>query len=87
MATKPLFTADVCCTGFNLYPSGQQYGLHSGCGWTGSISATRCPSCGGDVEEIWAQCPSCGFAGTIDDFDALGADEDKVFCPRCAKEF
>ena len=34
------------------------------------------------------QCPGCGFLGTIDDFDCLGADDDEhLFCNQCGVEF
>ena len=30
-------------------------------------------------------CP-CGWRGTLGECEVLGADEDRVFCPRCFRE-
>lgn len=37
-------------------------------------------------DEIRVRCKSCGFVGTIDDFDVLLADEGKLFCHACDAE-
>ena len=31
-------------------------------------------------------CPICGYVGDLDGYDAIGADEDCVFCNRCGAE-
>ena len=38
---------------------------------------------------IMVRCPDCGFLGNLlsEDFQVLGADEDKVFCGQCLTEF
>ncbi len=36
--------------------------------------------------EISVQCPKCNFIGDLDDFDVMGADDDKMFCNNCNAE-
>ena len=31
-------------------------------------------------------CPECHYAGDLESFDVLGADEGNVFCPSCGLE-
>ena len=38
------------------------------------------------VNGIPVQCPNCNHIGDLDDFDVLGADEDKLFCNNCNAE-
>ena len=35
---------------------------------------------------IHVRCKTCGFVGPINDFDVIGADDDKLFCNQCGKE-
>ena len=37
-----------------------------------------------DVEKF--RCPECGYTGTLDDFDVIGADGPNLFCPKCHTE-
>jgi hypothetical protein len=37
--------------------------------------------------EVTFRCPACGHTDTPNGFDALGADEDHIFCLQCKKEF
>ena len=37
------------------------------------------------ADEIYC-CPICGYIGTLDTYDCLGADEDCVFCNGCNNE-
>ncbi len=44
------------------------------------------------ISEIYAddtqlRCPSCGYAGFIDTFECLLAEEDCVFCPACVAQW
>lgn len=67
------------------------------CAGCGSLSIfTRCPCCGRSemlecerpVCEPLAVCPRCKWAGTDDDFDGLGCDDQfNVACPNCQHEF
>jgi hypothetical protein len=39
-----------------------------------------------DRDEIHTRCTACGFVGTLDDFDVMGADPRRLFCPVCTLE-
>lgn len=39
----------------------------------------------GILEDLF-RCPECGFTGTLDEFDVLGAADGNLFCPDCAAE-
>lgn len=32
---------------------------------------------------LWFRCPKCAFTSHLYGFDVLGADDGKLFCPRC----
>jgi hypothetical protein len=39
-----------------------------------------------ESDGIRVRCTVCGFVGTFDDFDVLGADPNRLFCGQCGRE-
>lgn len=39
-----------------------------------------------DGSDYLLQCPECKHKADLDDWDVLGSDDDKLFCPECGRE-
>jgi len=39
-----------------------------------------------DRNSLRVRCLACGFVGTLDDFDVMGANPDRLFCHACGQE-
>ena len=37
-------------------------------------------------EDMQFRCPGCSYTGHLYSFDAIGADDGKLFCPQCHLE-